>query len=36
MAQHLQGLGLAKEYGTKQQQQQQQQQQNLTLFYCSR
>ena len=34
MAQHLQGLGLAKEYGTKQQQQQQQQ--NLTLFYCSR
>ena len=33
MAQHLQGLGLAKEYGTKQQQQQQQ---NLTLFYCSR
>ena len=32
MAQHLQGLGLAKEYGTKQQQQQQ----NLTLFYCSR
>ena len=35
MAQHLQGLGLAKEYGTKQQQQQQQQQ-NLTLFYCSR
>ena len=33
MAQHLQGLGLAKEYGTKQQQQQQQ---NLTLFFCSR
>lgn len=31
MAQHLQGLGLAKEYGIKQQQQK-----NLTLFYRSR
>lgn len=29
MAQHLQELGLAKEYGTKQQQK------NLTLFYRS-
>lgn len=32
MAQHLQGLGLAKENGTKQQQQKK----NLTLFYRSR
>lgn len=31
MAQHLQGLGLAKENGTKQQQKK-----NLTLFYRSR
>lgn len=32
MAQHLQGLGLAKEYGA----QQQQQKKKLTLFYRSR